>query len=118
MYNLTAGDIRYIGESTVLWWSTWMQIDDAMDGIPEEVMERLRGLQREYEERFSDFYQQELDRDGSKLSGEIQLAFERIWLQEHPEFYDVDRLLEGCSEEALKQAADAIQRAREDFVIA
>ena len=113
MYELTTGDERFIGESTTIWMTYIRPIMVEMEEVPEEVKERINTLEKSFIAGFRDYYIKEKDEEN--LSDPILYEYDRIFSNEHPEYYDVDLLFAGCSDEALKKAERTIKEAKEAF---
>ena len=45
-----------------------------------------------------------MDKDKGLYADEILKDFEEAWTAEHPEFYDMEKLFEGCSKADIKKA--------------
>ncbi len=115
MYELTMGDQRYIAESLTTWKMYINPILGTMGEVPQDVEDNINQLAEAYLRDFESFYQEKMNEDETLLSSEVQYAFEQIWIKDHPQMFDIDALLTGCSEEALKQAEKEISDAREAF---
>ena len=62
---------------------------------PEDAEHRIRDLEAAYREEFFDFYRKKKSEDQTLYSSEIHNAFDRVWEEKHPEFFDIDRLFAG-----------------------
>ena len=115
MYELTIGDQRYIGEALTTWNMYINPIINSMREVPDEVADRLEGLKSQYIDEFSVFFQDKKNEDESLHADEIHEAFDEIWREKHPEFFDMDKLFAGCSESRLSSAEKAISEAKAVF---
>ena len=115
MYELKTGDIMYIEESVRPWRMFIDPVLSSMKAVPKEVTERIDTLEEAYREEFFDYYRKKKSEDETLYTGEIQNAFQKEWEEKHPEFFDVDKLFESCSEDDLKNAFAALKEAREAF---
>ena len=93
MIELTSGELRDINESTNGW---RMMINDAignMSDVSDETKERIYALEKQFKEELYEFYVaakggfKQIDAD------EIFFEFDEKWNKEHPEFYDMKKLL-------------------------
>ena len=116
MYELKIGDMIYIEDSVRPWRMVIDPILSSMGTAPKELEKRIDEMESAYKEEFTGFYVKKKSEDETLYTNEIQNNFDEIWEKKHPEFYDVDKLLAGCSEEALKKAAAAIAEAKEAFL--
>ena len=115
MYELTIGDQRYIGEALTTWNMYINPIINAMNEVPDEVADRLEGLKSQYIDEFSVFFQDKKNEDESLHADEIHDAFDEIWREKHPEFFEMDKLFAGCSDSLLSSAEKAISEAKVVF---
>jgi hypothetical protein len=56
-----------------------------------------------------------MEKDETRLAGEVLGEFMTGWKKEHPDYYDVDQLFSECSEEDLKKAEMPLAAAKEAF---
>lgn len=115
MYKLTTGDQRTIADATTGWKMYISPIMDRMTSVPQEVKDQIRDLEEGYRKGFYVFFRDAMDKDATRLAGEVQSDFEAEWMKQHPEFFDMDLLFQGCSKEDLKNAEKQIQEAKEVF---
>ena len=115
MYELKTGDIMYIEDSVRPWRMIIDPILSSMKTVPGELEKKIEELETAYKEELFEFYRNKKTEDETLYTNEIQKAFEQEWEKKHPEFYDMDKLLASCSEEDLKNAADAIAEAKKCF---
>ena len=113
MYELTTGDMRTIAGATAGWRMYVNPILDSMESVPQEVTDRIQALEDAYRKDYLGFYRDEMDKDESRLEGEIQNDFEEGWTKEHPEFYDMDQLFRGCSDQDLAAAEEQLTAAKD-----
>ncbi len=116
MYDLTAGDIRYIEEVTNTWKMTVNPILDSMESVPESVTGRIAELSEAFRTGFFVFYRDAMDKDDTRLAGEVLNDFVTGWRKDHPEYYDVDRLFAECSEDDLKKAEAPLAATRQAWM--
>ena len=115
MYKLTTGDLRLIDESIRPWKMMIDPILEKMDELPEETVKTINSLSEEYRTELKDFYCRAMDEDGKRLADPIFREFDEKWAEEHPEFYDPDRLFEKAGEADREKAKSAIEAAKEAF---
>ncbi len=115
MYELTKGDLRTVSEATTGWKMYVYPIMESMKSVPQEVKDRIRDLEETYRRDFYVFFRDAMDKDETQLAGEVQRDFESEWTKEHPAFYDMDLLFQGCSKAELENADTAITAAKEIF---
>ena len=115
MYKLTTGDLRSIADATTGWKMYIYPILDHMTSVPEEVLERIRSLEETYRKDFFGFFRDSMEKDNTRLAGEVQREFEAEWTKKHPEFFDLELLFSGCDETDLKHAEKQLTDAKEVF---
>ena len=115
MYELTTGDERYVQESMYVRNGYLHPILNEMESVPAEVRERIDGLSEAYVNEFHEYYINAKTENEKLHAGEIHNGFDEKWNAAHPDFYNVDALLEGCSEEDIKKADALIKMAKEAF---
>lgn len=115
MYELTTGDIRTITGATTGWRMYVNPILGSMESVPQEVTDRIQELEDSYRKDFYAFYRDSMDKDKTRLEGEIQRDFEEGWVEKHPEFFDMDLLFAACDKDELKKAEHFINMAKEVF---
>lgn len=92
MRELTPGELRYINESTDGW---RMYIYSKKQEMTPEIQERMSELSTAYKEAFYAFYEDALQKGEVYDSDAVLKDFNEIYEKEHPEFFDIDALLEG-----------------------
>ena len=117
MYALTTGDIRYIDEVTNAWKMYINPVLDSMEAVPESVKGHIDELSEAFRTGFFVFFRDAMEKDETRLAGEVLSDFVAGWRKEHPDYYDVDQLFSGCSEEDLKKAEIPLKTAREVFSV-
>ncbi len=115
MYELTTGDIRTITGATTGWRMYVNPILGSMESVPQEVTDRIQELEDSYRKDFYAFYRDSMDKDKTRLEGEIQRDFEEDWGKKHPEFFDMDLLFAACDKAELEKAEHFINMAKEVF---
>ena len=108
MYELTSGDQRYISDTVMQWRYSIDTITEELSELPESVKDRIS-----YLVEFSTFYIEEMDKDDTLLAGQIQRSFEEKFGKENPDFFDIGKLFEKCSDEDKKKAEALIKAATE-----
>ncbi len=115
MYKLTDGDLRLIDESIRPWKMMIDPILEKMEEPPEETVKAINSLSEEYRSGLQDFYCRAMDENDKRLADPIFREFDEKWAEEHPEFYDPNRLFEKAGEAEREKARDAIEAARKAF---
>ncbi|MBP5309918.1 MAG: hypothetical protein J6W58_01700 [Lachnospiraceae bacterium] len=93
MIELTSGELRDINESTNGW---RMMVDDAigkMTGVSDETKKHIDALEKQFKEELSEFYMAAKGGSEQIDADDIFAEFDEKWNEEHPEFYDLKRLL-------------------------
>ena len=93
MRELTVGELRYIDESVNPW---KMQIHSKIENIeelPESVFQRMADLEKEFKDRFYEFYKKAVDEGTTLDSDQLLKQFEESFVKDHPEFWDMEALL-------------------------
>jgi hypothetical protein len=117
MYALTTGDIRYIDEVTNAWKMYINPVLNSMETVPEPVASHIEELSEAFREGFFVFFRASMEKDETRLAGEVLGEFMTGWKKEHPDYYDMDQLFSGCSAEELKKAEIPLTAAREAFSV-
>ena len=115
MYELTIGDQRYVEESLTIWRMYINPIINSLNEAPSKLTDRLRELESQYIEEFYAFYKEKKEENENLHADAIHNAFDDVWSEKHPDFYDMDKLFEGLSDEDMKRAEKAINKAKEAF---
>lgn len=90
------GDLRYIDESTKAWQMDVRSIAGKAGGsLPENIEAKIEELDAEYKKKFESFYADAMEKDQEQLADKIRSAFDELWIEKHPDFYDVEKLLES-----------------------
>ena len=87
----------------------------SMESVPEPVTGHIEELSEGFREGFFVFFRDAMDKDETLLAGEVLQDFQTGWRKEHPDYYDMDQLFSGCSEEELKKAELPLKAAKEAF---
>lgn len=114
MYELTIGELRYINESTTIWKMLTQRVKDSMGQVPSEITEKLRESEKAYIEELRKYYIDTKEQGTNKNSDEIAAEFDDLWVEKHPDFYDMRKLFAECNSEELAKAEDAFRFA-EDY---
>lgn len=94
MIELTNGELRDINESTNGW---MMMVNDAigkMTDVSDETKARINALGKQFKEELYEFYVAAKEESDEKDADEIFAEFDEKWSKEHPEFYDIQKLLD------------------------
>ena len=109
MYKPTEGDLRYIADVARRWRMSANIIAENLDSIPEGLTASIKNLENGYKARVEEYYIKAMDKDPGLLADEIIADFDKIWIADHPEFHDMEKLFAGCSKadlEKVKKLAD------------
>ena len=115
MYELRTGDIMFIEDSVRPWRMYVDPILFSMKAVPEAVSKRIKDLEDAYKDKLFFYYREKKTEDETLYSNEIQSEFDEAWEKEHPEFFDMEKLFDGCSDEDLKNASALIAETNEVF---
>ncbi|MBO6148962.1 MAG: hypothetical protein J6O55_06455 [Lachnospiraceae bacterium] len=115
MYELTTGDRRFIDESARAWKMTIDPVIERLKELPQEVEERIEKLYSAYRKEFGEYYLNAMREDEGRLADPILREFDDKWSKEHPEFYDMDRLFEGANADGVEEAKGLMAEANAAF---
>ena len=91
MRELTAGELRFIDESTNDWRMYIYGKVDAKAAV--ELKESMNVLSEEYKEAFLDFYKKRIEREFYVDGIEVKNDFDKVYKKRNPAFYDINRLI-------------------------
>lgn len=112
---ITPGEERYISEVGTEWRRLVFDFAESIEDIPAEVTEKIEKLYNSYKDEFSEYYRAEADKGEINYSDEVLRDFEAQWTPKHPEFYDMNKLFEGCGTKAPEKFRKELDRLQKIF---
>lgn len=91
MRELTAGELRFIDESTNDWRMYIYGKVEAKAAV--ELKESMNVLSEEYKEAFLDFYKKRIERESYVDGIEVKNDFDKVYKKRNPAFYDINGLI-------------------------
>jgi hypothetical protein len=94
--ELTTGDLRYINESA----NSFRMEAEIESGkykeVPQELKDRIDELGTVFVSEFGEYFRREREAGNTKNADGLLYDFDESFEKEHPEFYDMEKLFEGC----------------------
>lgn len=102
MGKLTLGQERTIDESTQSWRMLVYPIMESISSVPDGFKKKIDELDEAYVAGFGEYYTKSIEAEDGRDADEVMSDFDKIWSQDHPEFYDMKLLFAECGDEALE----------------
>ena len=88
---------------------------ETMEDVPSIVKDRIEVLDKTYREEFSEYYRAEAAKRVIDYSDKVLRTFDIEWDKKHPEYYDMNKLFDGCDALLLEKNKSEIERLQSFF---
>jgi ribosomal silencing factor RsfS len=94
--ELTIGDLRYINESANSFIMETNMESGKYKEIQQDLKDHIEELKTGFVKEFGEYFRREREAGSTKDADGLLYDFDEIFGEEHPEFYDMEKLFEGC----------------------